>query len=88
MNQTKTNHSTQKFDPLEIAQEILDYNKTLIWKDGRLGVHEWGKYRLYGVKESALILNEFMDMSNIAKRCSSFTDPIRHKLEAILGTCK
>lgn len=85
MNQNK---NQKKFDSLQIAQDILDFEKIVIWKNGRLGVQEWDNFRLYGQQETKKILAEFHDMLNIAKRCKMVTDPFLQKLMTIVLICR
>ena len=78
-------HST--FNALKIAQDILDHDRLIIWKNDILGVYRDRELMTYTHHESQAIVHEFHDMFQIAKRCTLLCDPLRKKLEKILFVC-
>lgn len=69
-----------KFDPLKIAQNILDNNLDIISKEGNIHI---GNIE-YSKTESNAIMDEFNDMLKISLRCQMVCEPLRNRLESLV----
>lgn len=77
------------FNPLKAAQDIVDHNRTIVLYGAQIGVrHSNGTEIIYSVPESKLIMKEFHEMFDIAKRCTHMCDPLRAKLRELLFVCQ
>lgn len=77
------------FDALRVAQDILDHNRVIVVYGDKVGIMQEGKREtVYTPDESTLIIKEFHEMFNIAKRCTLMCDPLRKKLQELLFVCQ